>query len=324
MVIIVALAAWAAGCAVPVLLNHFVVKQTVTVRGAVVVRSDDVDKQVPIRDVTVTIEDDPTAPAATSGPTGFFELQFENRRGEPFILQFRHPEYMPLDRIMLTATRLCLADMAPILEPSPATLPVRQVPIANVTVRYSVKATTLLNTGSVAKTFHVSNKGNVPCNGHYPCSPDGKWKASIGSASLEAPSGNVFSNARVSCIAGPCPFTRIRSDGFSGGGPSIHVAILNWSDPTVFLFEAEVFRLMRSGSVRVSYPVVFGPTLHFTVPADAEGVYLEADVDHDSIVFPLAPTSEPLLSWAACSEAVTADHTKAYQCSLKPGYTLVK
>ena len=47
--------------------------------------------------------------------------------------------------------------------------------------------------------------------------------------------------------------------------------VLDWSDTTTFLFEAEVFRSMTSDSVRLSYPVIFGQALHFAVPANAEG-----------------------------------------------------
>jgi hypothetical protein len=281
-----------------------------------------VDKQVPIRGVSVTVLDDPAEGHAWSGPTGLFELNFgkQFRAGEPVILQFRDPDYMPLDRIVLTGERLCIARLEPVPQPSPPP-PAKEAAVANITVRYSITTTTMLNVGSLAKTFRVVNTGNIPCNGHYPCSPDGKWKATIGKASFDAPRGNVFANARLSCIAGPCPFTKISSDGFSHGGPSLHMAILDWSDTTVFLLEAEVFRLLLTGSVRVSYPVTFGRTLHFSVPANAEGVYLEADIDSNAIVFPLAPGPDPSLSWAACGESVAPDRTRAYQCELKPGYT---
>jgi hypothetical protein len=98
------------------------------------------------------------------------------------------------------------------------------------------------------------------------------------------------------------------------------VVVLDWSDTTTFLFEAELFREMISDSVLVSYPVMFGQTVHFTVPADAEGVCIEADLDRDHIVFPLGP--EPRLSWASCTALVNPDRTKLYRCELKPGYGL--
>jgi hypothetical protein len=100
------------------------------------------------------------------------------------------------------------------------------------------------------------------------------------------------------------------------------VAILDWSDTTTFLFEAEVFRSMVSNEVRYSYPVIFGPTLHFTVPASAEGVCIEADVDRDSIVFPIGP--QPFLAWGSCTESVSSNRARVYQCGLKPGYFFKK
>jgi hypothetical protein len=309
-----------AGCALWLLLRRVLQTEPVTLVGTVMVRSDDVDKQVPIGDVKVTAEVGSAAREAWSSPTGFFELALGElvKPGQTLILQFRNPQYMPMDVTVLAGDRLNTVRMAPLTEFSPAVVSLTQALVSNVTIRYTVRTTNLVNVGSVAKPFRVVNNGNVPCDGHYPCSPDGKWKATVGTSTLDAPRGNVFSNARVACIAGPCPFTRIRSDGFSRGGPTLRVAILNWSDTTTFLFEAEVFRSMISNSVRYSYPVIFGRTLHFTVPADSEGICIEADVDNDPIVFPLGP--QPLLSWAVCSASETIDHSKAYQCELTPGY----
>lgn len=308
------------GGAISVLVKRYFALRYVTLEGAVLARSDDVNRQVPVPGVEVSVGEGAARRVTWSGPTGLFSLTLaRNPRGSgPLILRFRHPQYYPLDLPALAGDRLFVARMAPIEESGDTASPPPQTRISHITVKYSVNTTSLVNAGSSVKTFRVVNIGNVPCNGHNPCSPDGKWKAAIGTSSLDAPRGNIFLNARVACIAGPCPFTRINADGFSHGGPTLHVAVLDWSDTTVFLFEAELFRLMSTGSTRISYPVVFGQTMHFTVPGDAEGVYIEADVNRDSIVFPLGPEVE--LSWADCSESVTSDHTKAYQCRLKPGY----
>jgi hypothetical protein len=168
------------------------------------------------------------------------------------------------------------------------------------------------------KTFQVENKGDVLCQHHPPCSPDGKWKAAIASAALDAGEGNEYENARVSCIAGPCPFTKIESDGFSHGGRNISVSVRNWSDTTTFLLQAEVFRSQISDIARESYPVIFGDSLNFTLPPAAEGPSLEAEVSGEGIVFPLGPA--PILSWADCNVRVGRDQTKSYRCELKPGY----
>ena len=162
------------------------------------------------------------------------------------------------------------------------------------------------------------NKGNVPCQNQSPCSPDGKWKASIGSESLDAGEGNEFRNARTSCIAGPCPFTKIEGEDLLQGGRALKVSARNWSDTTTFLLEAEVFHPMISDVVRTSYPVVFGQALNFTMPGAAEGVSIQADINGDAIIFPLGPNL--YLSWADCNARVNRDQTKVYRCELKPGY----
>ena len=101
-----------------------------------------------------------------------------------------------------------------------------------------------MDVGSAVKTFEVENTGNVECNDQKPCSPDGKWKATDGTMSLDAGEGNQFHNPRVSCIAGPCPFTKIESDGLAEDDRVFKVSVRDWSDPATFLIEAEVVHPM--------------------------------------------------------------------------------
>ena len=190
--------------------------------------------------------------------------------------------------------------------------------VANLRVRYSIKATTAVNIGSTVKTFQVQNTGNVPCKNQNPCSPDGLWKAAIGSISLDAGAGNEFRNARVSCIAGPCPFTKIEKDGLSRAGQKISASVRVWSDTATFLLEAEVFHPMVTDIVHESHPVIFGRALNFTLPATAEGVCIQADVASETVIFPLGPAL--FLSWANCEATVGRDQTKVYRCELKPEY----
>jgi len=205
------------------------------------------------------------------------------------------------------------------LRPDAAEQPGRpETVVSNVFVRYSIEATASVNVGAGVTTFQAVNTGNIRCDHTAPCSPDNKWKAAVGSASLDAGQGNVFDNARVSCIAGPCPFTKIQTDDFSRGGRNISVSVLNWSDTTTFLFQAEVFRQEISDIVRESYPVIFGRALNFSLPAAAEGPSLEAEIAGTNIVFPLGPAPE--LSWADCNVKVGRDQTKSYRCELKDGY----
>jgi hypothetical protein len=195
------------------------------------------------------------------------------------------------------------------------------IPLSDVFVRYSTESTTSENIGTGIKTFQVENTGGVPCNGRPPCSPDGRWKATIASISLDAGVGNTYDDARLSCIAGPCPFTKVVSDNFSHGGRFISVSILNWSDTTTFLLQAEVFRIQINNIVRETYPVIFGNSLNFTLPANAEGHSLEAEESGKNIVFAVGPSV--MLSWADCNVRVGKDKSKLYRCEqLKPGYQL--
>jgi hypothetical protein len=135
---------------------------------------------------------------------------------------------------------------------------------------------------------------------------------------MDAGDQQQFENARVSCIAGPCPFTRIESGAILHPGRKITVSVLDWSDTATFLVEAEVTRSMPSDAIRQAYPAIYGRAMSFTLPATAEGPSVEADLGGIDLVFPLGPAL--LLSWADCSLQVGADQTKLYSCELKPGY----
>ncbi len=288
-------------------------------RGAVTVKNSDTRKEVPIANVEVSVSDEiPVAPTNTDA-SGYFSitLPWRIRRGHSMKLRFRHPDYLPLDQPDFVGDQLYVAHLTPRPRP-PVTAKGPETTVGNLRVRYSTKNFTVISVGSAVKTFQVENQGNVPCRGQHPCSPDGKWKAAIGSASLDAGPGNEFRNARVSCIAGPCPFTRIQDDGLAEGGQTISVSARNWSDTATFLMEAEVFHPMQASIVHESYPVIFGPTLNFTLPADAEGISIESDLNGERIIFPLGPNL--YLSWANCNARINPDQTKVYRCELKPGF----
>ena len=234
------------------------------------------------------------------------------------MLEFRHPDYHPLTLEQYVGDQLYIAHMVPRTPAPPIDDHRPAVRIANVTVRYSVKTPMEVNIGSMVKTFEVENHGNVPCKKQRPCSPDGRWKAALGSTSLDAGTGNEFRDIRVSCIAGPCPFTRIEPERPSSGGQSISVSARDWSDTATFLVEAEVRHWMMTQVAHEFYPVIFGRQLSFTLPTAVEGVTIEADVDDQNVFFPLGPSL--FLSWASCTVSVNRDGTKLYRCELKPGH----
>jgi len=289
--------------------------------GAVLVQDSDPRKQQPIGGVTVSAGDLGMF-NAKSDSSGYFFLMLRKpvRNGHPIVLSFRSPLYRPLDVNDIVSNKLYIVRLVPLTGRSaPQNQP--EVKVANVRVRYAVKGMTELNVGSAVKTFEIENKGNVPCNDQRPCSPDGKWKAALGSATLDAGPGNEFRHARASCIAGPCPFTKIEADHFSPGGQIITVSARDWSDTATFILEAEVFRSVMSQSEHWSYPVIFGEGLSFTLPSAAESVSIEADLDGQSMIFPLGPSSI-FLSWATCDVGVNPDQGRIFRCTPKPGFRL--
>jgi hypothetical protein len=289
--------------------------------GAVIQQNDDSRKQSPIADVEVMTPNGDEAPTTTkTNASGYFKLALRPgaKPGQKITVQFRHADYQPLDLKTVVADQPYVVHMVPLHmeDRTPSSRP--DVVVTNVLVRYSIETSAEMNVGAGVKTFQVPNTGGVPCDPQGPCSPDGKWKASISWASLDAGQGNVFRSARVFCIAGPCPFTKIESDHFSQGGRNIAVAVRNWSDTTTFLFQAEVFRQQVSDIVRESYPVIFGPTFNFSLPAAAEGPSLEAELDKTPIIFPLGPV--PNLSWASCTVIFGSQRSKSFRCELKQGF----
>jgi hypothetical protein len=308
-------------------LRSIKVRQSMLIEGAVIQRDADTKKQVPIADVVITASDGVGSATTRSEASGYFKLVLHKGvlSGRPITVSFRHPSYEPLDLNVQTG-RLEIRNalyVAALIPNPPKTVVGPGHPeavVTNIRVRYTLNSRTETNVGSAVKTFQVMNTGNVPCNHQAPCSPDGKWKAASASESLDAGADNTFSNVRASCIAGPCPFTRIDSSGFIHGGRNISVSALDWSDTTTFLMEAEVYHMAINSNVRQLYPVIFGRTLNFTLPPTQEGVSLEAEIDGSPMVFPLGPALN--LSWATCTVRTDTEKEKTtvYGCELKPGY----
>lgn len=315
---------WIAAIVVPlVAIAAFVIirwqkQKPVILHGAVIVQDVDPRKQLPIGGVLVSANNFPASNSKTDS-SGFFSLTLAKpvRRGQPIVLHFRHPQYRPLDRNDYVGNQLYIIHLAPIEnKPAPADQP--RVRLANVRVRYTEKTQTELNIGSAVRTFEVENKGNIPCLKQHPCSPDGKWKAALGSTILDAGNGNEFRAPRASCIAGPCPFTRIESNHLSQGGQILTLTVRDWSDTATFLLEAEVFRTMLTQREHWSYPAKFGDGMSFTLPPSAESVSIEAEVDGQTVIFPVGPSLQ--LSWASCDAGTNPDEGRIYRCTLKSGY----
>ncbi len=293
--------------------------------GVVLKQDADPQKQSPIPDAVITATTGQASVSAVSDSSGLFHLTLHPHTARAAIIElnFRHPEYLSLGMTATDKDQLYIARLSPV--PSLSNVPVSRSEsrLGNVRVRYSEKAAFTSNIGPLVKTFEVVNRGNVPCGGRPPCSPDDKWKASIGSFTVEA-EGHEFRNVRLSCIAGPCPFSRVESEAVSPTSHNLQISVRNWSDTTTYLLEAEVSQTILSEVIRQSYPAIFGSSMNFTLPATAEGPSIEAEVSgpgdshKQDIVFPLGP--DLILSWASCSAKITPEHTKLFRCDLKPGY----
>jgi hypothetical protein len=294
-------------------------RQPVTLRGSVLRQDVDPNKQLPLADVEITAINGLGSGKAKSDASGFFSLTLPKglRRRQPVVLQFRHKDYKSLDWDDYISDRLYVARMIPIHQETIAESHT-DAAVSNPRIRYSVKSTAEANIGSAVRVFQVVNKGNTPCENHPPCAPGGKWKATVNTQSIDAGVGNEFRNARVSCIAGPCAFTKIDLGNFTAERRHFNVSVRNWSDTATFLFEAEVVHPMTSDLVRETYPVIFGRALNFSLPASAEGPSIEAEVGGEAIVFPLGPSL--FLRWADCHMSPDRDQSRNYRCELKRGY----
>ena len=318
------LAVWAlAGAVAAVLvLTVFIAhkpKDLNTITGAVLRQDPDPGKQLPIANAQISLVDNLSGGSATSDSSGKFQIRLRPgaRVGQTAKLRVSHPGYRPMDLSENLLDRLYVIRMVPNDQTADGSLAAPAI-LSDIRVRSASRSQISVNAGSALKTFEVVNTGDVPCDRHGPCSPDGKWKAAVGGASLDAGENNSFQNVRVSCIAGPCPFTKIEKDSFSAGGSHIGVTVRNWSDTTTFLLEAEVTHTSSGDVILQSFPAIFDRTLSFTLPASAEGPSIEATVDGKEIVFPLGPTLN--LSWAVCTVKTSGDGTKLYRCVLKSGY----
>jgi hypothetical protein len=299
---------------------HRIHHGSILLRGAVIKQDSDTKSQSPIANVAVGTENGLAEGGSSSDFSGAFALRLRPgiRRGETITLTFRHPDFRPVDLKEVVSDELYVVRMPPLHNEIEAEVNKSGILVSNILVRYTTTSTSTENIGSGVKTFQVANTGNVLCNRHSPCSPDGKWKAGVASASLDAGEGNVFRNACVTCIAGPCPFTRIDMDGFSQGGRTIRISVRNWSDTTTFLLQGEVFRQELGEIVRQSSAVIFGRTLNFTLPPTAEGPSIVAEMNQSTKVFALG--SATILSWADCDIRVEKNQAKDYRCELKAGY----
>lgn len=316
-------------------------KRALTLKGALITKSSDSRRELPIANAHIVVTNrllpgqtksdlaelfgltsgtDLKLAEAMTDSSGYFTITLPTdvRRGRPVTFTVDRADYQPLTTSDYVGDQLYVLRMQAVGQKTATRTSEPETTVGNVLVRYSTKSTTTPNIGSAARTFQVPNKGNVPCHGQSPCSPDGKWKATENSVTLDAGQGNDFQNARASCIAGPCPFTTLDASGLTKGGRTITVTARTWSETATFLVEAEVVHPMVSDIGRELHPFLIGRAFSFTIPSAAEGISIQAEMNGETIVFPLGPAL--ILSWADCNTHVENEKTSVYRCELKPGY----
>jgi hypothetical protein len=315
-----------AGATIVVLTIRHVRMRWSVIQGAVIRRDTDPRRQSPLAGVHITASHGDSIQSTHTDATGYFRIVFPRPvlPGEIVKLTFTDPpDYDPLDledtiRFRSSLRELVIAALSPVAARAGDDVTRTPTVVRNMRVRYTVNSENDVNIGSDVRTFEIVNRGDIPCHRRQPCSPDGYWKASSGSIEMDAGAGNEYRDARASCIAGPCPFTKIDPRGFLNGGRIITASAIDWSDTATFVLQAEVFRTTIVSSVRESYPVIIGREFNFTVPPSAEGVSLVSELNGLEIVFPLDP--DLYLSWATCTVRNDAKKSAIYQCELKPGY----
>ena len=158
-----------------VLAAHLITRIPLTIRGAVVTSDPDPTKELPIADVKITVVG-PQISTVHSDTSGSFNIVMRRPLplSEPITLQFRHPDYLPLDLHNVDGDKLYVAHLIP--KAHAAADQGSEAAIAHVVAEYFISATTKVNMGSAVKTLEVVNRGNMPCQGQGPCSPDGNGK----------------------------------------------------------------------------------------------------------------------------------------------------
>ena len=156
-------AAWIIGVAIVgvilalVLINQVRHRQALTLMGAITVKDTDPNKEIPIANVEVSDAAGLAVGAVNSDASGFFALKLRQgvRRGHPITLQFRHPNYRPLDLKDYTGDQLYVVHMEPLAREVETVPNQRVVNVANIRVRYSTETIRDVNIGSAVKTFQV-------------------------------------------------------------------------------------------------------------------------------------------------------------------------
>ena len=295
----------------------------ISIEGTVILQDDDPTKESPIAGVSVAVEPDDgvsLVDTATSDFSGYFKLRLPPTivYGDSVTLRLRHPDHQPIDLVVPVAEHLYVMRMSsahPEVQPRPAR---PDIVLSEIIVRYTIESRTALNIGSGARPSTC---------------PIVAMSRAIGSRRVHL----MASGRRRTAVCRSTP-ERATSFAMRACPASLVHARLRISSRMDFRAAARSSR-PRSATgrtrprsrlkpkcsglrtpIRLSVPTQSssdtGSTLHW--PPPPRGVSIEAEVDGEPIIFPLAPNG--ILSWATCNVRIQKEQARLYRCELKPGY----
>ena len=170
------------------------------------------------------------------------------------------------------------------------------------------------------KTFQIQIMGNIPCNGStlFP------GRQMEGGNQFRVPGcgrGKRFPKCQGFLYCGPLPFhaelimTAFPREGATSRSPCAIGRIRPHS-----CFRRRCSDPQISDLVRMTYPIILGTSLNFTLPPTAEGPSVEAELNGENIIFPLGPDPCFELGRLQCQRAKGNNGQKFYRCELNAGY----
>src|SRR5262245_5193725 len=124
------------------IIHRFRFFKPFTIQGAIIAESSDSHKELPVADVEITVANGLAQLPAKSDSSGYFSIQLRPgvRRGRPITLQFRHPNYQPLDEHEYVGDQPYITRLTAVPKTVTTAAPGPQTQVANIRVRYSIKS----------------------------------------------------------------------------------------------------------------------------------------------------------------------------------------
>lgn len=93
----------------------------------------------------------------------------------------------------------------------------------------------------VEKSDASENRDGMRCNGRSPCSPDGRWFATITTLTLSAGAGQELRSSEVQCSGAGCTHRELMSLEISPDGTTVTARIKTWSHSVTLKLVAQLW-----------------------------------------------------------------------------------